>query len=112
MSILHACVSDGENGPFITLSGEADTTTVAELSDLVAAQIPEGTRYLTIDAAGLVFADSAALRVLIFAARTVRQRGGGLVLLRPQSTVARAMEIMCADQLVTIEGETRIPPPG
>jgi len=41
----------------IVLSGEADLTTVAQLSELVTGQMSGRTRYLMIDAAGLRFAD-------------------------------------------------------
>ncbi len=110
MSTLRASVSAGESGPVITLSGETDVTTVAELSELITAQLSGGTLHLTIDAAGLSFADSASVRVLVLAARTLRQRGGGLVLLRPQRVLARMLEIMGADQMITIHGETEARP--
>jgi hypothetical protein len=38
----------------------------------------------------LDFADTAAIRVFLLAARTLRLRGGDLVLLRPQGTLALA----------------------
>ena len=94
----------------IVLSGETDVTTVAELSELVTAQLSGGTLHLTIDASGLRFADSASARVLVLAARTLRQRGGGLVLLRPQHVLAQTLEIMGADQMITIRGQTEIRP--
>jgi anti-anti-sigma factor len=90
----------------ITLSGETDVTTVAELSELVTAQLSGGTLHLTIDASGLNFADSASVRVLVLTARTLQQRGGGLVLLRPQRVLVRMLEIMGADQMITIRGGT------
>ena len=102
MSTLRASVSAGESGPVITLSGETDLTTVAELSELVTAQLSGGTRHLTVDASGLSFADSASVRVLVLAARTLRQRGGDLVLLRPQQALTRMLDITGADQMITI----------
>jgi anti-anti-sigma factor len=90
VSTLCASVSAGEAGPVITLSGETDMTTVAELSELVTAQLSGGTLYLTIDASGLSFADLASVRVIMLAARTLQERGGGLVLLRPQRVLADA----------------------
>ena len=110
MSTLRASVSAGESGPVITLSGETDVTTVAELSKLVTAQLSGGTLLLTIDAAGLSFADSASVRVLALAARTLQQRGGGLVLLRPQRVLTRILEVMGVDQMITIRGQTEIRP--
>ncbi len=105
MSMLHAKVSAGESGPVITLSGEADMTVVAELSDLVTGQIADGTRHLTISASELSFADLASVRVLLSAAGTLRQRGGGLVLLRPQYVLARVLEFLGADHMITVSGE-------
>jgi anti-sigma B factor antagonist len=104
VSTLRASVSAGESGPLITLSGETDITTVAELSELLTAQLSGGTVYLTIDASGLSFADSASIRVLLLAARTLKERGGRLVLLRPQPGVARMLEITGADQMITVRG--------
>lgn len=110
MSTLRASVSAGESGQVITLSGETDITTVAELSELVTAQLSGRTLHLTLDASGLSFADSVSVRVLVLAARTLRQRGGGLVLLRPQRPLARMLEIMGAGQMITIRGETEASP--
>lgn len=94
----------------IRLSGEADLTTVAELSELVTAQLSAGARRLVIDASELGFADVASVRVLLLAAKALRKRGGGLVLLHPQPALARVMEIMDANQLITIGGETEVTP--
>lgn len=110
MSTLRASVSAGESGPVITLSGEADITTTAELSELITGQLAEETQQLTVDVAGLDFADTAAIRVLLVAARRLRQRGGDLVLLRPQRALARVLEILGADEVVTIQGKTGAPP--
>jgi anti-anti-sigma factor len=87
--MLTARVAAGESGPVIVLSGEADLTTVAQLSALITAQLARGTRQLTIDVSELWFADSATRRTLVLAARTLRERGGSLVLLRPRRPVAR-----------------------
>ena len=88
----------------ITLSGEADMATAAQLSAPITALLARGTRYLTIDASELGFADSMSIRILVLAARTLKERGGGLVLVRPQPAVARILELMGADQVITIRG--------
>ncbi len=110
MSTFRASVSAGESGPVITLSGEVDLSTIAELSDLITAQLAGGTVHLTIDVSGMSFADSASMRVLMLAAMTVRKRGGGLVLLRPQPALARLLEIMDADQVITVQGQGEVIP--
>jgi anti-anti-sigma factor len=110
VSTFRASVSAGESGPVITLSGEVDLSTIGEFSDLVTAQLASGTVHLTIDVAGMSFADSASMRVLMLAATTLRKRGGGLVLLRPQPALARLLEIMDADQVITVQGQAEVIP--
>jgi anti-anti-sigma factor len=108
--MLEASVAAGESGPVIMLAGEADLTCATELSELVAAQLSGGTRQLTIDVSELRFADSASIRVLVLAARTLTERGGSLVLLDPQQPVARVLALLGADQMVTIRGNTDATP--
>ena len=108
--MLRASVSAGESGPVITLSGAADITTAAELSELITGQLAGETQRLTVDVAGLDFADTAAIRVLFVAAKRLRQRGGDLVLLRPQRALARVLEILGADEVVTIRRKTEAEP--
>ena len=111
VSTLRASVSAGESGPVITLSGEADITTAAELSELITGQLAAETHHLTVDAAGLDFADTAAIRVFLLAARTLRQRGGDLVLLRPQRTLVRVLDILGVDEeVMAIRGKTEARP--
>jgi anti-anti-sigma factor len=100
---LEASVAAGVSGPVIMLSGEADLTSAAELSALISAQL-DGAQELTIDMSGLRYADSASIRTLVLAARTLGERGGSLVLLRPQVAVARILTLMGADQILTIRG--------
>jgi anti-sigma B factor antagonist len=99
-------VAAGEAGTVLTLSGEADLTTAGELSQALTAQLSGGARHLTVDISELRFADSASVRALVLAARTLHDRGGALVLLRPQPAVARTLELMGADQLATIRAGT------
>ena len=68
----------------LTLSGEADLTTVAELTEALTAQLAIGARHLTVDLSRLRFADSSVIRALVLADRTLKQRGGGLALAHPQ----------------------------
>jgi anti-anti-sigma factor len=68
-----------------------------------------GTRWLTVDVSGLRFADTAAIRALILAAKALKGRGGNLILLHPQRPVARVLELLGADQMFTIR---TMPDPG
>jgi anti-sigma B factor antagonist len=102
---LTASVAAGESGPVIVLAGEADLNSAAQLATLISAQVARGTRQLTVDLSGLRFADSATVRTLALAARTLRQRGGTMVLLRPQQAVVRILALTGADQMFTIRAE-------
>ena len=108
--MLKASVAAGRSGPVITLSGEADLTSVTQLSELLSAQIPDGPRELTIDLSGLRFADSATIRTLVLAARTLKERAGSLVLLRPQRSVARVLELTGAERIFIIREATGCEP--
>ena len=102
---LGASVADGESGPVITLSGAASLTSAAQLNALITVQLSGGTRHLTIDVSGASFADSAAIRTLVLAARTLKERGGTLVLLHPQPAVARSLAVTGAEQMFAIDGQ-------
>jgi anti-anti-sigma factor len=58
----------------------------------------------------LDFADTAGIRVFLLAAKTLRQRGGDLVVLRPQRILARVLEILGAEQVATILRGTEATP--
>ena len=106
MGLLEISVAAGQTGPVLTLSGEADLTTVAELTDALSAQLAAGARHLTVDLSRLRFADSAVIRELVLAGRTLKDRGGGLALARPQPGVARALSLLGVDQAIEIRDGT------
>ena len=105
MGLLEISVVAGEAGPVLTLSGEADLTTVAELSEALTAQLAIGARHLTVDLSRLRFADSAVIRALVLADRTLKKRGGGLALTHPRPVVARALSLLGVDQAIEIRNE-------
>ena len=102
VGLLEISVAAGEPGPVLTLSGEADLTTVAELTEALTAQLAIGARHLTVDLSRLRFADSAVIRALVLADRTLKKRGGGLALAHPQPVVARALSLLGVDQAIEI----------
>jgi anti-anti-sigma factor len=90
----------------VVLSGEADLTAVAQLSQALTAQISAGARHLTVGLSRLRFADSAAIRALVLAGRIVNDRAGTLELVRPQSAVARVLALLGMDQVLPVRGQT------
>ena len=108
VAALRTSATAGTDGPVVVLSGEADTATAALLlREMLAAQPDTGARLVTVDASGLLFLDSASLRVLILAARALRGRHGTLVFARPQPLVARLLEITGADRLLDVRELSR-----
>ena len=102
MGLLEISVAAGEAGPVLTLSGEADLTTVAELTDALSAQLAAGARHLTVDLPRLRFADSAVIRELVLADRRLKDRGGGLALAHPQPVVARALSLLGVNRTIEV----------
>jgi anti-anti-sigma factor len=67
-------------------------------------QLATGVERLLVDVSGLSFIDSASMQALVLAARALRERGGVLVLARPQPVVMRVLELMGADQVIGVQG--------
>jgi anti-anti-sigma factor len=101
---LEASVADEASGPVIMLYGEADLTSAPQLSALITTQLSGGARHLTIDVSRLSFADSATIRALALAARTLRERGGTLALRHPQPAVARVLALTGVERMFEIDG--------
>ena len=97
VNLLEISVAAGESGPVLTLSGEADLTTVAGLSQALTAQLTSGVQNLPVDLSGLRFADSSVIRELVLAGRKLKDLGGGLELVNPQPAVARALSLLGVD---------------
>lgn len=106
MSTLRVSATVGDAGPVLVLAGEADVTNAEQLRDVIGAQLASGAVYLTIDAAGLSFADSRAIGILAGTAKTLKELGGGLVLLRPREILLRTMTLLGVDQVITIQAAT------
>lgn len=105
VTLLQVCVSDSEYGPVLGLSGEADLTTLGQLTSALEAQIWAGTRLLTVDLSRLRYADSASIAAFVQAARSLRDQGGELELLRPQRAIARILALTGVDKILTVRTE-------
>ncbi len=104
MSTLRVRVAAGDAGPVLTLAGEADVTNAEQLREAIGAQLAGGAVYLMIDAAGLSFADSRAIGILAGTGRTLKELGGGLILLMPQERVLRTLTMLGVDRVITVRG--------
>jgi anti-anti-sigma factor len=105
MSISHQDV--GENLRRIMISGRLDI----EGTDAVAAQLVElaaaPRKGVVVDLSSLKFLASIGIRALIASAKTVKQRGGKMVLVaQGGSTVVMSLEASGVDQLVPVFADT------
>lgn len=109
MTALLASAAQGQDGPVITLAGEADLTNIGQLRAAIATQIDRldhrgGTQHLTLNMSRLDFLDAASLQLLLRAARALRERGGRLTVARPGDMVSRILSVTRADRLLDVEG--------
>ncbi|MGH3170933.1 MAG: STAS domain-containing protein [Trebonia sp.] len=95
-------VAATEAEPVITLSGEADLTTLAQLEETLNAQISAGARILRLEMSGLRFADSATIAALARAGRSLDARGGRLELLNPRLALIRVLTLLGADKMLVL----------
>ena len=100
--LLEVSIKASGTDTVVVLSGEADLVSAGRLRELIDVQLSTGAWQLTIDISELRYCDSASLRELLRAARSLRERGGDVILLHPQPAVARLLELNAANRLLTI----------
>jgi anti-anti-sigma factor len=105
METFLASAADGPAGPVAVLAGEADLAAAGQPARVLATCLTRDPTRLTIDAAGLTFADSSALHELVRAARVVHGHGGEVFLLRPCRTLSRVLAITGAGKMFTVLDE-------
>jgi anti-sigma B factor antagonist len=87
--------------PVIRLAGEADMTATA-LRDALAAAVAKRPHMILVDLTALTFIDSAATQMIIGAHRILFPEGRRLVLIHPTPTVARTLELIGVNRLISI----------
>jgi anti-anti-sigma factor len=103
VSALEVSVTTGPSGPVVVLAGEADVTSADRLDEALAAQVGGRAVKLTIDATDLRYADSASMRTLLMAAVKITADNGSVTLLNPQPPVARLLDLLRVDGMITVE---------
>jgi len=99
---LRVSVSGGDSYIVVTLAGESDVYTYDQLRGALETEAGRGVALLVVDLAGLEFMDSTGVQVLLDVRVLMHDRGGKLVLARPQNTVARVLNLVGADQLIPV----------
>jgi anti-anti-sigma factor len=106
VSLLEVSVEAGDLGPVIVLAGDADSSSVTQLNEVLIAQVSGRTRHLTIDATNLRSIDPATAQTLMLAAPIVMVRGGSTVLVNPQEPVLKMLNHTRTTEMFTIQSRT------
>jgi len=106
VSLLDVSVEAGDLGPVIVLAGDADSSSVTHLNEVLTAQASGRTRHLTIDATNLRSIVPATAQTLMLAAPIVMVRGGSTVLVNPQEPVLKMLNHTRATEMFTIQSRT------
>ncbi len=110
-ALLSVSAAAGVLGPVIVLAGEADSLDsqgdgVAQLGEVLAAQVSARTRHLIIDASNLRSIDPATAQALMLAALIVMVQGGTIVLVNPQEPVLAMLSHTRTNEMFTIQRQT------
>lgn len=102
MEQLRVSVTDGDSYSIVGLAGESDVYTYDQLRNALESEVARGHPLLVVDLSGLEFMDSTGVQVLLDIRVMMNDRGGRLVLAAPQTTVARVLNLIGADQLIPV----------
>ena len=102
MDQLRVSVSGGDAYTVVVLAGESDVYTYDQLRSALEAEATKGVPLLIVDLSALEFMDSTGVQVLLDIRVMMNDRGGKLALAGPQSTVARVLNLVGADQLIPV----------
>jgi anti-sigma B factor antagonist len=103
VSNLEVSISTGAEGPVLALSGQADLSSSARLGELLTSQVSGNAVHLTIDASGLRFMDSTAVRLVGMAAKVLKEQGGTLTIAHPPPAVLRILEMTGVAGMVQVQ---------
>ncbi|WP_394435573.1 STAS domain-containing protein [Streptomyces sp. SGAir0957] len=93
-------VTDGPDGPVITLSGDLDYETAPDLLAEVTALAPAPGTTVTLDLSAVQFFDSGGINVLLRARGQLQERGAALAVSRVSPVVGRIFRITGLDTVL------------
>lgn len=105
-------VSRNGSTAVITLAGELDQDTAAELREAWEDAVEAGATRLVVDCGRLQFCDSIGLNVLLGARLVARSLGGSVHLVAPQPPVARMLEVTGASTVFPVHATLEEAAPG
>ena len=95
--------TDDDGHCTLTLRGELDVNTSAELREHIIGVLDAGTQHLVVDLAALEFIDSTGLGVLVGAQKRLAQRGGTMTLRSPRPAAMKVFATTGLDQVFDVE---------
>jgi len=86
----------------LSVTGELELATAPQLRQRVVSLVAEGRTHIVLDLAGVDFADSVGLGVIVAALKRVRGRDGELVVAGAVPRVRRLFEVTRLDEIVDL----------
>ena len=96
------------NEALVLLSGELDASTAGQLYEHLAELTRDGIVHVALDLSQLEFMDSTGLSVIIAEHKRTTASGGELVIVAPQTQVARVFEITGLTEILHIRSEEHV----
>jgi anti-anti-sigma factor len=106
--VRFAVTCPGADGDVSELSveGEIDVSNVDEFGQRMSECMVDSCRVLMMNTAGLTFIDSSGLRVIVEAAKHMRDRDGQLVIKDPPPILRRIIDVSGLTDFLGLEDET------
>ncbi|MDE0267473.1 MAG: STAS domain-containing protein [Acidimicrobiaceae bacterium] len=99
---MNISISCQEISPWTVLkvSGDLDVESSPEVRQAVIAEVASGARWIILDLSNVQFVDSLGIGVVVGALKRIRQRGGDMRLIRPESRIWRIFEICAINKIM------------
>lgn len=95
-------IGAGADALRLGLKGRLDASGAEAVEDAFAAQVARAPGHVLVDLAGVPFAGSLGIRMLVAAGRVATRRGRRLVLVAPQPQVAEVFSVVALDDLIPV----------
>jgi stage II sporulation protein AA (anti-sigma F factor antagonist) len=82
-----------EDAVLLTVGGDLDAVTAAELQQHLARQLGQGRRHVLLDIAGVPFMDSSGMNIILRVYQEVRDAAGGVYVISPTPAVRRILDL-------------------
>ena len=95
-------ISATPNNVIVTLGGELDMADAERIGDILAESASAGKPTVSVDLAGLTFADSSAVKSILRGATAAEENGVSYELLNPHGSVRRLLKVTGLTEALTV----------